>query len=222
MHWLMAHLAAISTGVSIATLLVWIFYARILQQTFRRNERPLILIHQAQAGSEESFCLVANLSRQPLHVVTVDLVVRTAEHEIELRINDYHRITNTEESEWAVESVMKEGPLRVGEYIALGGFKEMLDATRSDGDRDDEAHARQDQQLAEQARELEIRISAVFSAFDNPIGAVRRFTVTTDDGRVRLEPVTPMTRQLQTRRQRRQVYRWLQKKQRQAQAIEAR
>jgi hypothetical protein len=212
MSWFTNNLSLFSTLASIATLVVWVFYAQLLYLTFRRNERPLLLIHQAQSG-HVSFCLVANLTRRPVHVVAVDLTLHTHEgHEINLRLNQYQRITNREESDFAVETVMKEGPLGSGDYLALGGFKSMLDATRTDHGRDDEARFQQNQRVAERTREVEIRVSALFSAFDNPIGAVRRFTVTTqgEAEEVRLDPVTPVTRQLSSFRQRRRLMKWLQ------------
>jgi hypothetical protein len=212
MSWFTNNLALFSTLASVATLVVWVFYAQLLYLTFRRNERPLLLIHQAQSGNV-SFCLVANLTRRPVHVVAVDLTLHTHEgHEINLRLNQYQRITNREESDFAVETVMKEGPLGSGDYLALGGFKSMLDATRTDHGRDDEARFQQNQRVAERTREVEIRVSALFSAFDNPIGAVRRFTVTSqgEAEEVRLDPVTPVTRQLSSFRQRRRLMKWLQ------------
>lgn len=73
-------------------------------------------------------------------------------------------------------------------------------------------NTRRHEHFAGQARELEIRISALFSSFDNPIGALHRFAVSREDEQIRLEPVTPLTEQLQSRRQRRQSYRWLKEK----------
>lgn len=209
MNWLTNHLSLISTLVSVCTLLVWIFYAHILAKGFRRSERPLILIHQAGGHGRGSSCLVVNLSRQPLHVVTVHLVVRTEGHEITLRLNEYQRITNDDEADWAVEDVMKEGPLRSGEFLSLGGFKSMLDGARDNEDKSEETRAARNRKLAERAHEFEIRVSAVFSSFDNPIGATRRFSVTLDGDEVRLMPKTPITRQMSTYRQRKQVYQWL-------------
>lgn len=209
MHWIATHIGTISAAVSIATLFVWVFYAHLLWRGFHRSERPLILIHQAGGMGPASSCLVVNLSRQPLHVLTVYFVLRTDSHEFGLRLNEYKRITNAEERDWALENVMKEGPLRAGEFLSLGDFSSMLEGARSGYDGGNERSARQDQELAERTREFEIRVAAMFSSFDRPIGATRSFTVTTAGDAVRLTPTSPTTEQLVSFRQRRRVYRWL-------------
>lgn len=208
MHWLTTHLAIISTIVSSLTLLVWIFYAHLLWKGFNRGERPLILIHQAGGVGAGSSCLVINLSRQPLHILNIHFVLHTDSHEFAIRLNEYRRITNSEERDWVSENVMKEGPLRAGEFLSLGDFASMLEGARSGYD-GGERDAQQEQELAERTREFEIRIIAVFSSFDHPVGAIRRFTVTTDDDGVFLSPKAYLTEQLTSFRQRRRVDRWL-------------
>lgn len=210
MGWLVAHLALVSAFVSAGTLLVWIFYAHLLWTGFHRSERPMLLIHQAGGTGPGSSCLVVNLSRQPLHVIGVHCVLRTDNHVVALRLNEYRRITNSEERDWALENVMKEGPLRPGEFLSLGDFSSMLEGARAgyDGaDRDAEA----DQALAERTNEFEVHVTAVFSAFDKPIGAVRRFDAVTEGDDLALIPRSPMTEQLSSFWQRRRVYRSLQR-----------
>ena len=210
MDWLATYSWSISSLVSIATLFVWVFYAQLLWKGFRRGERPLIVIHQAGGMGPGSSCLVVNLSRQPLHILSVYFVLRTDSHEFGLRLNEYKRITNSEERDWALENVMKEGPLRSGEFLSLGDFYSMLEGARSDYDGDQQAHSERDQELAERTREFEIRVTAMFSAFDRPVGAIRRFSLHMDGDQAALIPTTPLTQQLTSYRQRRRVYQWLQ------------
>lgn len=211
--WLPTHLAIVSVLVSVGSLLVWVFYARLLWIGFNRGERPLILIHQAGGMGPGSSCLVVNLSRQPLHVINVHFILHTENHAFDLRVNEYRRITNSQERDWALENVMKEGPLRAGEFLSLGDFSSMLESARTNGD----THKRdrqQEQTLAERTREFEVRVTAMFSAFDKPIGATRRFSVVMEDNdEVLLKPTSPLTVQLSSWRQRRRVYRWLQNNQ---------
>lgn len=209
----MTHVGAVSALISLGTLLVWVFYAHLLWKGFNRGEQPLLLIHQAGGVGPGSSCLVVNLSRQPLHVLSVYFVLRTDNHEFGLRLNEYKRVTNSEERNWAFENVMKEGPLRAGEFLSLGDFSSMLEGARSGYDRDARERSRQDQALAEWTREFEIRVTAMFSSFSHPIGAVRRFTLSMHDDDVFLVPQSPMTEQLTSWRQRRQVYLWLKQSQ---------
>lgn len=206
MNWIASHLALISTFVSSATLFVWIFYAHLLHKSFARGERPLVLIHQAGGMGPGSSCLVVNLSRQPLHVVNVHFILRTENHRFLLRLNEFQRITSSDERNWARENVMKEGPLDSGDFLSLGDFSSMLEGARSDDDGRDE---RQDQELAEKTEAFEIRVTAMFSAFDRPIGAIRRFAVSAEGEEISLIPKSPLTEQLTSFRQRRRVHQWL-------------
>lgn len=208
MHWVATHVPVITALATVGTLLVWLFYAHLLWMGFRRGERPLILIHQAGGTGPGSSCLVVNLSRQPLHIINVHFILRTESHEFGLRLNEYQRITNSEERDWAAENVMKEGPLRSGEFLSLGDFRSMVESARSGYDRSGRDQ-QEDQELAERTREFEIRVAAMFSAFDHPIGAIHRFDVSTQGDAVLLTPKTPLTQQLTSFRQRRRVYRWL-------------
>lgn len=169
----------------------------------------MILIHQAGGRGPGSSCLVVNLSRQPLHVLSVDFVLRTESHEFGLRLNEYKRITNSDERDWALENVMKEGPLRAGEFLSLGDFSSMLEGARSNFNRDEEDKLRQTEALAERTDEFEIRVTAMFSSFAQPIGAIRRFMLSGDGEGITLTPKAPTTKQLTSFRQRRRVCRWL-------------
>src|SRR5699024_5078051 len=210
MDWLLTHIGTVSTVVSICTLFVWIFYAHVLWRSFCRSERPLILIHQAGGIGPGSSCLVVNLSRQPLHVLTVYFVLRTDSHAFGLRLNEYKRITNSEERDWALENVMKEGPLRSGEFLSLGDFYSMLEGARSDYDGDQQAHSERDQELAERTREFESRVTAMFSAFDRQFDAIRHCSLNMDGDQAAMIPTTPLTQHLTSYRQQRCVYLWLQ------------
>ena len=43
--WIEQHSTLLQTAVSLATLLVWIFYAQLLFQNYRRVRRPKIVIN---------------------------------------------------------------------------------------------------------------------------------------------------------------------------------
>lgn len=63
--------------------------------------------------------------------------------------------------------------------------------------------------LRTDSHEFELRVTATFSSFKQPIGATRRFAVSADNDPVSLTPKSPMTDQLISFRQRRRVYRRL-------------
>lgn len=156
-------------------------YAHLLWMSFRSGEKPSILIHQAGGVGPGSSCLVINLGRQPLHITTIYFVLRTDSHTFGLRLNEYQRITISDERNWARENIMKEGPLQSGGFVSLGDFSSMLESARSGQDgRDKEKN----QELAEKTREFEIRVTAMYSSFNQPISAIRRFAVSAEGDQV--------------------------------------
>lgn len=209
-----AYLPIISTLATVGSLLVWMVYARLLYISFRHHEQPLIIIHQAHGHGLGSSTLVINLSREAVHIVLVQLLVRVDGRMVTLPMGEYRAVTGEDESDRAVENVMKEGPLRPGDYLSLGGFHGILRAAaKVPGDegekKDEDDDSLSLQRLVGRIESVEIRVIAQYSAFSHPVGARKRYRLDTIDGKVCLLAGTALTEQINSFRGRRKVYRWL-------------
>jgi len=193
----------VSIVLSFCTLIVWVFYAFLLHRDARHQRLPALFIHQANGHGPNSVCLLSNLGREIVHVLGVLVVIETAERRYFKRLASRQPIELHEYGHARVQDLVKQGPLPSGYFLALGTFGDILDLPDAE---DDEEEA-EDYPAVEDIQALEVRVAAIHAAYDEPIGAVRRFEVKST--RPRIVPATPLTDVLYDRRERRRVLRWL-------------
>lgn len=46
LDWIKEHQPLISLGISLSTLLVWVFYAQLLLRSFQRQRKPSLIINR--------------------------------------------------------------------------------------------------------------------------------------------------------------------------------
>ena len=178
---------------------VWIFYAWLLLQGFRRQARPLLHIQQTY-GERGAVATIVNLGREPVHIVAVMLVVETAAGRLTKWVSRETRIAGSEDP--VADDALKEAPLSAGGYLVLGPFERMLQMVR------------QGQHVPAEADEgrreaLEIRVIALHGDYESPIAAVRRFHAWRSRSAFEVLPDGLLTRRMTSGSQRRKVSRWL-------------
>ena len=193
----------VSIALSFCTLVVWVFYAFLLHRDARHQRLPALFIHQANGHRPDSVCLLSNLGREIVHVLGVIVVIETDEQKYYKRLASRQPIELHEYGHARVQDLVKQGPLPSGYFLALGTFGDILDLPDA-GDDDEDV---EDYPAVEDIRALEVRVAAIHAAYDEPIGALRRFRV--ESARRRIVPVDPLTEVLYDRRERRRVLRWL-------------
>lgn len=213
LDWLIDNADLVANLASLAMLVVWAFYAVLFYREFQRQRRPFFVIHQAQGHGLDSTCLIVNLSREPIHVLCVMLMMHTDRGVFAQRIRNFRRPTRTAETGGDVQTAIKQGPLTAGAFLGLGSFEAMLDAAlddtlRESGHWDEDGRMPDLHDLVPEVRELEIRLVALHGARESPVGAVRSFRMEWDDERVTIYPSMLLTRQMSSRRQTREVKQW--------------
>lgn len=215
MSSLYLYISAVSAAATVGTLFVWLYYARLLQLGFSRHEALLILILQTRLESSEySACLLANLSREPLHVALILAIAHTDRGTYKIRITDYRELSASEEGEFAGETRLKEGPLGSGAYISLGSFRGILKTIARKTQLDREVRFREvgfptALELAQHISELELRVIVHYSVYIRPAAARRAYTVHVDGEHIHFLPKQVLTEQFVTRRGRRKAEYWL-------------
>lgn len=176
--------AALSGGM----LLVWMVYAWLFFQEFQRRRSAVIFIHEAGGGRPESRCLLVNLSQEPVHVLCSLAVCDGSSM----------RLQNTsDQDQLSIVQQAKQGPLRAGDSLLLGSFEKIsreLDRIVT-------------QRTCRKSQLVEIRVAVIHGFREWPVGARRSFRIDEDTRRV--TPDMAITEQLHSRRQAREVRRWL-------------
>lgn len=188
MSWLQEHAAVLSALASIGMMLIWVIYAWLFYQEFRRQRGSVLFIHEAGSGEPGSVCVLVNLSREPVHVLC-SLASRDGTI-VPLR-------DSSVQDDPSPVRRARQGPLGSGEAMPLASFRDIREALNRVSDPGREADA----QL------VEVRVAAIHGLREWPVGARRRFRVYGPSERV--TPATAWTRQLRSRRHAREVQQWV-------------
>lgn len=202
-NWLSQNIDLISLAVSTSMLVVWIVYLQLLLNGYRRQRRSSILISRGAGQGLRSRCLITSMSAEPLYVTSIVATLVTAEKSYEYALTDLRDLP--EDLGADPRSSMRQGSLSAGEYLDIGHFDEFIAQL-----------AETDPELArlsdwtEAVTAIELTVVALYGSDRLPVGASRRFSfVPKDAGGLRISPDTLWTRQLHSRRQRKQLVRKL-------------
>lgn len=188
-------LSAISSVVMAG---IWIFYLQLFYFQYRRANRAYMVIHHAQNGDPGSVCLFVNMSAEPVHIQMVQAVVRdrSGEEHI-LKVTEFERV---DEHEVTLQRALRQGPVRPGEFLLLGTFREIILGRNSENE--------ESVTWLQDIQSIEIRAAAIHGPSPFPVGVRRVFTVH-QNGEARIVPYNIHTEQLTRRRDRSTVRQWL-------------
>ncbi|QJX02048.1 hypothetical protein HML84_07495 [Alcanivorax sp. IO_7] len=68
LDWISQHQKVLSVLISFGTLLIWLVYAQLLYQSYRRQRRPRIVINRGKHRSVNALCLISNMSAESVFV----------------------------------------------------------------------------------------------------------------------------------------------------------
>ncbi|KZB72671.1 MULTISPECIES: hypothetical protein [Thalassospira] len=194
--WIEQHATLLQVGVSIATLMIWIFYAQLLFQSYRRVRRPKIVINQMLGSSDKARFLISNMSQEAIHIDKVLVCVGEGQHQICEQVTDAdpeqfvkERDPNQSPLSARLEEVTLQGPLEPGGCIELGALQNLLGRIerRSQLSRDAQNDQQDSLSRSDQQR-IEIMVIGVYSSEKGVIGASRAF-VCEQDGNLHPEAV---------------------------------
>lgn len=194
--WVEHHATLLQVGVSIATLMVWIFYAQLLFQGYRRVRRPKIVINQMLGNSDKARFLISNMSQEAIHIDKVLVCIGDETHQVCEQVTDSDPEVDFQTDKGSksahaarLEELTVQGPLESGRCIELGALQSLMrrithQARASDNDTSNDA----DTVMGEGKCRIEIIVIAVYSSEKGVIGASRAF-VRDEDGQLRPEAV---------------------------------
>lgn len=206
MEWLSQYSASITALTSIATLFVWVFYAQILYRNFARTRRPRIIINRGHGNGTSAYCLISNMSSEPIFVQEILTTLGTHSGEFVEDMIDCEVKPDVEAND-GNQMWSRQGPMSSGGFHHLDTFENIIERIcRANG-----------LQLRSRDHEegvvpefLDIRVIAIYGSEDQPIGARRRFSLHPDShGQCLLIPTSLDTKRYANRYRRWRVRRWM-------------
>lgn len=190
MGWVLQNSGFLSFVANTLMLLVWVVYLHLFWLNYRRQLRANIVINRGAGTGVDALCLVCNMSAEP---VFIEGMIVIADCKGERWATAVTNLSDIVEGRPA-----REGPMKSGEYVTVGTFRDLLslaDGTRVDPPRIDA---------------IEIWIVADFSSENDLVFARRRFLLAARGEKIVLRPAELETRRISRAGERREVEQVLQ------------
>lgn len=196
LDWLGRNAEVLSLFASIGMLLIWLLYLQLFYTSYKLQQRPNLLIHQAAGFDLASLCMIANMSERNVHVAA--LLVDAERDGERVSFLPAPRSPDPIHDDDPIRMV-HQGPLPQGGYFIVGQFRSLV--------------AEADRRLPTGSEGADLRLTIRVVAFVGsqlfPAGARRTFDVREFGPRMEVRPSSTMPQQLSARRQREVVQEWL-------------
>lgn len=210
MEWLNDNAQAISAAASICTLLVWVFYAQLLYNSYVRQRRPRMIINRGRGVGVDAICLISNMSSEAIYIQHLVAVVHTHKGSYSLDVVEYQQQRSEQQTDSHQQGAQQitsyrthQGPLASGDYLNIQSFGDIVQQVKEYWEIDDNL-------LYGQKIQLEIRVIAIYGSEDMPTGASRTFNLDLNASpNHQLIPESVDTDRLNSRGQRKRVLEWV-------------
>ena len=209
MEWLNDNAQAISAIASICTLMVWVFYAQLLYNSYVRQRRPRVIVNRGRGIGMDALCLISNMSSEAIYIQHLVAVLHTQKGSYSLDVVEYQQHGDEEQTDSQQKGAQHttsyrthQGPLDSGDYLNIQSFGDIVNQVKEYWEIDDNP-------LQEQNIQLEIRVIAIYGSEDMPTGASRTFNLDLNASpNHQLIPESVDTYRLNSRGQRKRVLKW--------------
>lgn len=200
MQWIADHSQLISALTGVGTLLVWVVYLQVFVSSYRRQLRATLLITRGPGDGLAARCFVTNMSWGALYVQSVLIALETPDRTIVMPA------TETQDEEQRAYSRplerTRQGPLQPAAIRDIGSFEHLMAPA-----------LRELPEGAAAVQAVTIVVLGVYGSEDLPVGARRRFVVTSAADSLRLHGATLDTEQIRKKSERRKLLADLQRDQ---------
>jgi len=200
MNWISEHSSVLNVFINGAMLVVWITYLHLGLVAYLRQRKPRIVINRGSGTDTDCLCFVSNLSQEPIYVQSVYATVNTTCGAFSITVTD-RELLQRSGSERRPEEVRSQGPLRQGDFMSLGTFRNIIKVV----ERDTDLRSKTESELGEVIQSVDVMVVAAFGGDDLEIAARREYRVSTDQDPWKVVPVGPATKQISRGRDRKQI-----------------
>ncbi|WP_163269877.1 hypothetical protein [Chelativorans alearense] len=188
----------ISAAAAVVTVVIWALYFQLLLNSYRHRIRPKININRGGGRSSSSRCVISNMSAEAVYVEAIILTLRDGDKQLVFHLSD---LDVTLSADGDLRPQLFQGPLASGEFIDIGSFNSLIERAENTFETG--------QTLAGSAESLEVMVVCTYTADDGLIAAERRFDLPCKDGERLLNPTMLSTRQIRSRRERRDIEKFM-------------
>lgn len=199
LDWIREYHQTLSLLINIGMLFIWIAYLQLFLANLKRQTRPKILINVGAGRNLDARCLISNMSPEAIYIESLIATVEISERQWVRPVTDAHELA--EKQDQNLRSMTMQGPLKQGEVMDVGSFRDLVRHVV----RDAECPVPADAEFPDDLTALEIQAIADFGPDDLLVGAKRRFELARENGAWTLGRHSPHTEQIRSRSERRRI-----------------
>ncbi|WP_155834327.1 hypothetical protein [Halotalea alkalilenta] len=177
-NWINENSGALLVINGIATLCVWLFYAQLLYQNFARQRRPRILINRSRSRNLDSICLLSNMSSEKIFIEYILVTLHSEKGCVTADIAEFE-LPSDKEDDLSLENETRQGPLESGQTKRIGTYRALYERVLRENDGIISTYKNAQDLLFDR---IEIRVIAIYSSEDRPVGAQRVFILPSEEG----------------------------------------
>lgn len=119
MSWLQANAQILNALVGVLVLGVWAIYLHLFWRGYRRQLRASIIISRGAGSSLDALCLVSNMSREAVFIEGIVVFVEWDGRQLSTAVTELSELSGG-----GGRRSPREGPLKSGDYIDIGTFRD--------------------------------------------------------------------------------------------------
>jgi len=154
--WISQNKDVLNVLIGFATLMVWVVYAQLLYNGYKRQRRPRVVINRGRHKGVDALCLISNMSAESIFIQHIVARLETdqgtyfqdvTELEQNYQEGDEERERHSSGDTPSLSDSTRQGPLGAGEFVHIGAFNSVIEriaqreGLRLDQHRDDRAES---------------------------------------------------------------------------------
>ncbi len=134
--WISQNKDVLNVLIGFATLMVWVVYAQLLYNGYKRQRRPRIVINRGRYKGVDALCLISNMSAESIFVQHIvarletdkgDYFQDVTELEQNYQEGDEERERQSTSDTPSLSDSTRQGPLGPGEFVHIGAFNSVIE-----------------------------------------------------------------------------------------------
>ncbi|GHC17303.1 hypothetical protein GCM10010082_05520 [Kushneria pakistanensis] len=209
-EWVLANASFFSGLGTVAMAIIWAVYLQLIVHNFLSGKKPEMIINRCNGHDFNAHCMLGNMSTGTAFIETIIVRLRSNDETYYADVTDINSREDIEGDLIAPENlrhITRQGPINQGEYIDAGRFGMLIErvATLNSLTLDESSQPVDQKPFTH----FEILVISIYGQQRHPVGARRSFTISRDQqGKYYFAPEKPMTRQLASRRERKELKSW--------------
>lgn len=209
-QWLVANAALFSGVGTVAMAIIWAVYLQLIVHTYLSGKKPQVIINRCNGHDFNAHCMLSNMSTGTAFIETIIVRLNSEERSYYADVTDISSREGVEDDLIEPENlryVTRQGPINQGECLDAGRFGMLIDRVATlNGLTLDESSQPVDEKPF---THFEILAISIYGQQRHPVGARRSFAIGRDQqGQYYFAPEKAMTRQLVSRRERKELESW--------------